>query len=129
MSDHPIPLLPGDGATQGPPGLLTDVTAALRAPDTVLYDGPGNRVIYRFTPDLSPADAATFDDLVRTFRTRSFTITLAEYQALKPALATYRSFRTQSDAAFTALTAAQRDAALRSAIFSLGDVLRALLRD
>lgn len=124
MSTHPVTIV--DNLAQGITGLRDEVTAAIRAPDSVTLNGTD--VVYAFTPDLTGPEQAALVALVRARRSR-VPLTRAERDALEPALADLRAFRTQSAAEFSALTAAQRDAALRTALFGVIDVLRALLRD
>lgn len=118
MSEHAVALALGDDPVTGPPGMLADVTGAIRAPSAVSLS-PG-AVVYTFIPDLTPAESATFDDLVRTIRARVPSITLVEYQALKSALSGLRQYH-----GLASPTNAQSVAAIKAII----EVLRALLRD
>lgn len=126
MSTHPITPAPG---ILGFDGFLVAVTSAIRAPVTVAWDDATKTATYLFTPDLTAGEAQTFADLVATFRTHDVAITPAEYQAIKPSLATLRTQRQRTDAQWNALTAAQRDTQLIAWSRAITDVLRALLRD
>lgn len=100
----------------------------LRATTVTGYPGATRTLV--FTPELSAAEQATYDDLVRFAKFGiSTTLTLAEFQALKPQLAEIRSFRTRTAAQWNALTTAQREADEVQFLNDLTDVLRALLRD
>lgn len=101
----------------------------LRAPVGVETDDATGLPVADFVPPLTVGEQATYDELLALARSRVVGITRTEWQALQGAIADLRAFRTQSAAEFSALTAAQRDAALRTALFGCIDVLRALLRD
>ena len=64
-----------------------------------------------YDPDLSPAEQAIYDRLVRVVRS-PVSITPAEWEAIESDIAAYRTFRQMTPAAFGALTAAQRDTEL-----------------
>jgi hypothetical protein len=88
MSDHAIPF---DGVNlEGDAGLLALVTGELRAPDTVAVQPPN--VIYRFTPDLTTEEQATFAELVRFARSGIDGITFAEWQGLRDDLNGLRQY-------------------------------------
>lgn len=102
-------------------------TLYLRTPSGSYIDDVAGMVV-EFVPALSAAEQLAFADIVALARS-GYDLTLTEYQALKPSLATMRTFQQQTQAEFIALTQNARDRAL----FDLGNahtkVLRALLRD
>lgn len=116
MSDHPIT---GTQPT-GPTGFMDLLRANLRSPETVLWDQATLTATFRFTPDLTASEAATFADLLATVRTRDVQLTPAEYQAIKPDIALLRTF-----AGINSPTLAQTAAATKAQ----SRILRALLRD
>lgn len=120
MSTHAYPHFPRW------PSALALIPTAVAVPSSVMADGTS--VTFTFTPDLTPAQAATLDRVI-AFTKQDTPISWAERTALDSAVADLRALRTQSATEFSALTAAQRDAALRTALFGCIDVLRALLRD
>lgn len=103
----------------------------VRAPTSVTYSE--RTLTLTYAPDLDAPTTTLVDgavaDVLAGRRASRTGLTLEEYRALKGALADLRAFRTQSAAEFSALTAAQRDAALRTALFGAIDVLRAIVRD
>lgn len=101
----------------------------LRSPTAYGSDDVTGEPVFTFVPPLSGAEQAVFDRLRAVARSRVHGITPAEWEALEPRLGDLRAFRTQSGAEFSALTAAQRDSALRTALIGVIDVLRAMLRD
>lgn len=82
-----------------------------------------------WTPDLTAAEQTALARLLALARSRVPGISPAEWDALDPVIADMRTLRTRSDAAWTAMTAAQRDNALIQWNQDLTDVLRAILRD
>lgn len=101
----------------------------LRAADTYQTDGSTGAPVLVFVPPLTAAEQAKYDDLALMARFGiSSSLTLAEFQAIKPALADARTQRQRTDAQWSALTAAQRDTQLIAWCRDLTDVLRALLR-
>lgn len=113
----------------GPAGLVTEVTRTVRAPEIVLWDQPTATATFRFTPDLSAAEQAAFADTLATLRTRDVQLTTDEYAAIKPHLATLRTFQQQSQAEFMAKSAAERDRELFGVVTALLRTVRSLLRD
>lgn len=103
-------------ATDGLPGLLDAVTAAIRAPQSVAWDGAS--VVYTFIPDLTAAEATTFGDLV-TLHRFSVEMSLAEWQQVKPDAAALKQYLGLSSP-----TNAQSVAAIRSIIRVLGVIVR-----
>lgn len=98
----------------------------LRHPDTAyVLDGTPT---WDFVPPLSAAEQTTFAQLQRLARSGA-DMTLAEWQAIEPHLATLRTFRTRTTAQWNAMTAAQRDTAIIAGVNALIDVLRSEWRD
>ena len=127
MSTHAVtgPAFPG-----GLSGLPELVTSAIREPTEIRWDASTSTATYVFTPDLTAAQAATFADCVAFRRSGlSTTLTLVEYQALAPFLATGRAFVQQSQSQYMALTQAQRDRMNFDNITALWRVIFRLLRD
>lgn len=101
----------------------------LRVPDGYATDDATGNPIFDFTPALSAQEQAAFADLTTMARFGiTASLSLAEYQALKPQLAEARTFRTRTMAQWNALTATQREADEIQYLNDLTDVLRALLR-
>lgn len=125
MSEHPI----SNPSTviEGYPGLRAAVAVLIREPAVVRWDDPA--VTYVFTPDLTAGEAATFADLVATFRTRDVNLTPEEYAALKPFLATGRLFVGLSQSDFIALGQNARDRMLHENVTAIWRVIFRLLRD
>lgn len=113
MSEHTVA---NPTTATGYDGLLEAVTSAIRQPAEVRRDP----VVYVFTPDLTSAEAATFADIVATFRTRDVELTPAEYVAIKSDIALLKTF-----AGINSPTLAQTAAATKAQ----SRILRALLRD
>lgn len=99
------------------PTLIRLCTDSLRAPSSYSTSDPGSFV---WTPPLSAAEQATFTDL-QTMASFGLTVslTLAEFQAIKPDLVTARNFL-----GIASPTAAQSNAALKATIRVLGALLR-----
>jgi hypothetical protein len=116
MSDHPVAVVDGD-EMEGVAGLWSLLRANLRMPDA-LVPGQGT-ITYRYTPDLTAAEATTFDRLVSLARQRSVTITPAEWNTIQPDVATVRQY-----VGLASPTAAQTAAALKSLIRVVGALLR-----
>jgi hypothetical protein len=94
--------------------------AYLRAPDAFASDGDTGNPILTFVPALTAAEQATLVDLTTMARFGiSASISLAEFQAIKPDLAIARQY-----VGLAAPTAAQTAAALRSLIRVVGALLR-----
>lgn len=127
MSEHPVTLGFGDLVTEGPGGLRDEVTRTVRPPTQIVFDG--TRVLYRFTPDLVPAEVASFNAAVSACRSRNVVITATEWAALDPHLVTLRTFQQMSRNDFLALTNADRERLTFDTMTAAIRVLRALLRD
>lgn len=98
----------------------------LRMPDT--YDSDALTAV--FTPPLTAAEQAVFADLRAMAKSPTTSqMTLAEYQAIKPFLATERAFVQQSQAEFIALTQNARDRQLFDVVTALIRVQRQMMRD
>lgn len=83
-----------------------------------------------FSPPLTAAEQTTYDDLVAMLRTPlTASMTLAEYQQIKPFLATERSFVQMSQSEFIALTQNQRDRTLFDTLTAVIRVQRVMMRD
>jgi hypothetical protein len=115
---------------------LTDTTSLtplleqyLRRPDHWDDDGTGNLTPV-WVPALTAAEQASYTDLIAMSKT-AFTaqLTLAEYQTLKPFLATERTFVRQSQSEFIALAQNARDRQLFDAVTALIRVQRQMMRD
>ncbi len=106
-------------------------TAAVRAPDGVTP--AASAVTFTYTPDLTAAQATALGtavaDVMAVTRARDVSLTVAEYQALKPFLDTGRLFVGQSQSQYMALTQAQRDRMNFDNITAIWRVLFRLLRD
>lgn len=95
------------------------LTRYLRTALTYGTDGSGN-YIATFEPPLSGAEQATFDDIVLMAKLGlTNDLSLAEFQAIKPDLATAKAF-----IGIASPTAAQSNAALKATIRVLGALLR-----
>jgi hypothetical protein len=105
--------------TPGANGLYDDVSRLVRTPTDVSYDAASDTSTLVFTPDLTAAEAAAFDDLVAVHRAREVSITLAEYRAIKADIATARAY-----VGLASPTAAQTAAALKSLTRIVGALLR-----
>jgi hypothetical protein len=103
--------------------LWTLVLANLRRP----LDANGEA--FTFEPPLSSPEQATFDDVVRLWRSGMTHLTLAQYQAIRPHLTTIRDLRQMGRNAFMALTAAERDRLLYDAQAATTTILLAMLRE
>lgn len=92
----------------------------LRAPATMTTDAQGT-ISATFVPPLTVPEQTSFADL-QTMAKFGLTnsLTLAEFQAIKPDLATAKAF-----VGIASPTAAQSNAALKSTIRVLGALLRA----
>ena len=100
------------------------IAAAFR-PVVPLLDGD----TFTWTPDLSAAETTTFNDIVTMAQFGlAASISVTEFQAIKPQLAEIRTFRQRTLATWNGLTAAQREADEISYLNDLTDILRALLR-
>lgn len=118
MSTHTLPWTASASVLEA----VSAATAAVRAPTGVRNDE--TTITFDYTPDLTAAEVTTLTTavagVVGVTRTRNVTLTFAEYQAIKPDLATLRSYM-----GVASPTAAQTSTATKSII----RVLRALLRD
>lgn len=83
---------------------------------------------YVFTPDLTAAEQTRLQRIITIARS-GLHFTPDELQTLQPVIAEIRSLRQRTNADWSALTAAQRDADLIAWCRDLTDVLRAMLRD
>lgn len=99
--------------------LSTLIAQYLREADSVTLDAQGDAV-YNFTTPLTAPEQAILADL-RTMAGFGIpaSITLAEFQAIKPDLVTARNF-----VGIASPTAAQSNAALKATIRVLGALLR-----
>lgn len=96
------------------------VAQYLRTPTTVATDGSGNPVL-TFTPALTAPEQAILADLTLMAQFGlSSSLSLIEFQALKPDLATAKAFL-----GIASPTAAQSNAALKATIRVIGGLLRA----
>lgn len=120
MSLHPvtIPASSRGDQMEGILGLLSAVIANIRLPSDRTLSG--NVVTYVFTPDLTANQTTAFNDLVLLYGFGlASNLTLAEFQAIKPDLATAKAY-----VSIASPTAAQTSAALKSTIRVLGALLR-----
>jgi hypothetical protein len=116
MSDHQVSVVDGD-EMEGVAGLWSLLRANLRMPEAFV---PGQGTItYRYTPDLTAAEATTFDRLVSLARQRSVTITPAEWNAIQPDVATAKTYL-----GLASPTAAQTATALKSLIRIVAALVR-----
>jgi hypothetical protein len=124
MSTHSVPM--HRGSVEGISGLQELVVAAIRAPESVALDG--GSVVYTFTPDLTTEEAARFADL-QTLLLSPVTLSLAERDAIRPAIVILRDLRQMGRNAFMGLAAAERDRLLYDAQVATTMILLAILRD
>jgi hypothetical protein len=88
----------------------------------------GGSVVYTFTPDLTTEEAARFADL-QTLLLSPVTLSLAERDAIRPAIVILRDLRQMGRNAFMGLAAAERDRLLYDAQVATTMILLAILRD
>jgi hypothetical protein len=124
MSTHSVPM--HRGSVEGISGLQELVVAAIRAPESVALDG--GSVVYTFTPDLTTEEAARFADL-QTLLLSPVTLSLAERDAIRPAIVILRDLRQMGRNAFMGLAAAERDRLMYDAQVATTMILLAILRD
>lgn len=100
---------------------LVDLCATyLRSPSSCATDGTTGDPILTFDPALTAAEQTTYSDLLLMAKFGiSANLTLAEFQAIKPDLATARQY-----VGLSSPTSAQTVAALKSTIRVLGALLR-----
>lgn len=95
------------------------LTRFLRSPLTYGTDDQGNPIA-TFEPPLTTQEQTTFSDLILMAKLGlTNDLTLAEFQAIKPDLATAKTF-----VGIASPTAAQSNAALKATIRVLGALLR-----
>lgn len=100
--------------------LYDSVVANLRQPVEMQPDGAGGYA-FTFVPALTVAEQAKLADLLLMARFGiTADLTLAEFQAIKPDLATAKTY-----AGIASPTAAQTNAALKATIRVIGALLRA----
>lgn len=101
------------------PALLALCAAYLRLP-TATYNAATDTTTYAFVPPLTTAEQATFADLQLMAKFAiSDNLTLAEFQAMKPDLATGKTYL-----GLASPTNAQTVAVIKAIIRVLGDLLR-----
>jgi hypothetical protein len=107
------------------------VTAAVRAPSDI--QATATTITLTYDPDLTPAELVTVtavvDDVVSVTNSWDVQLSLAEWQAIRPHIATIRDLRQMGRNAFMALTAAERDRLLYDAQAATTTILLALLRE
>lgn len=89
---------------------------------------PANPTVLIFDPDLTAEEQQIGQRILRLLRS-AVRVTPAEWEALEPVIDSLRTHRTRSDAAWSGMSAANRDAALIDWNRSITDLLRVLLRD
>lgn len=112
----------------GPSITRACVLAGVANPTSVT-GGLGNQPsVLTWTPDLSPADQATVNAIVK-LAVGATLITKAERDTLEPFLTTGRAFQQQSQSEFIALAQNARDRMLFDNVTALWRVVRMFLRD
>lgn len=99
-----------------------------RSPIEGYHDSDTDLPVFTFDPPLTAPQQALFDRLLALTRSAIRT-TPDEWQTLEPVIDSLRTHRTRSDAAWSGMSAANRDAALIDWNRSITDLLRVLLRD
>lgn len=102
------------------------VTELVRAPSEYGSNESGDFLI--FEPTLTPAEQAIVDNIKASLDS-PITLTVAEWDAIRPELQSLRGLRQMGRNAFMALTAAERDRLIYDALTSQTIIDLAILRD
>lgn len=123
MSDHIVPA--GVDSAAVAELALTALGAGRGYTPQVQPDGSA---VISFTPDLTPAEVATFDVLVRLAASTK-PMSIDKYNAVRTEMQTLRALRQMGRNAFMALSAAERDRMTYDALVSQTIIDLAILRD